>query len=49
MRQIAPYFGSYARRIRLCILVDMYWWMQHSRRAKEQARWWIYFLPRPWS
>jgi len=47
MRRIAPYFGSYARRIRQCILVDMCWWMQHSRRTKGQAGWCIYFLPRP--
>jgi len=43
MRRIAPDFGSYARRIRQCILVDMCWWMQRSRRTKGQARWCIYF------
>jgi len=39
-------FGSCARRIRQCILVDMCWWMQRSRRTKGQAGWCIYFLPR---
>ena len=36
--RIEPDVGSYARRIRQCILVDMCWRMQRSRRAKGQAR-----------
>jgi hypothetical protein len=38
MRKIAPYFGSYRRRIHQCIFVDMCRWMQRSRRTEGQAQ-----------
>ena len=45
MRQIAPYFGSYTRRVRQCIFVDMCRRMQHSRRTKGQAKMVDLFFP----